>query len=507
MPKRPGRKPRPAHARDTLARHAAEALAAGRFDEAEAIASRALAARPGAPALLATRAAANLRLRRLDQAEADIEAANRAVRHPPPEWSVTLALVHRQRGRLDRAETVLREALATHPADQALTGALAEILATRRRHHDAHDLLAPLVARGADRPALLAQFGRVCRFLGRPDEALPALRAGAERTDHPAAARQQVLFELGATLDALGRHDAAFEAFRKANALEARRFDIEAQSEAIDRILAEWTPKALARAARRPPDRAVGAGVVLIVGMRRSGTTLTERILAAHPSGVAAGGELPFLRRAAAEHLEPEAAARLGLVTDLARCTPERLAAFGDHYLRELESVRPDPDTPVTDKMPANAKLLGPASLALPGVRAVWCRRDPLDTCLSCFMQPFNDNSYCADLPTLARYHHDIERLMRHWQASLETPILELSYEDLVASPEEQTRRLLEFCGLSFDPACLEFHRHAPAARTASTDQVARRIHTGSVRRAEHYRTHLGPLIRELERLGVPLRA
>lgn len=152
--------------------------------------------------------------------------------------------------------------------------------------------------------------------------------------------------------------------------------------------------------------------------------------------------------------------------------------------------------------MPANFKLLGLAQLALPEARVVWCRRDPADTCLSCYMQPFNDNSYCADLRTLARYHRDCERLMQHWQQTLDLPIFELRYERLVTEPEPTVRELLGFCRLPFDEACLRFDRTAPAARTASTDQVARGVYTTSVSRAARYRKHLGPLYAEFDRLG-----
>lgn len=472
------------------------ALAEGRYEDAEALATRALGRDPRLPSALAARASARVRLRRFGQAEADIRSALRMGSASPPQWWVTLALVHRGRGELDACLAVLREIHVRAPSSQIVLANLAEILSTLREHQEAYDLLLPFVAKGADRPGLLAQFGRVCRFLGRAEEAVEPLTRAAERDDHPPASRQQLLFELGAVYDVLGRYDEAFAVVGRANAMESRRYDIEGQSTAIDGVMDTWTPNAIG-VAPRVPD--AGAGVVLIVGMRRSGTTLAERILGAHPR-VAAGGELPHLRKAAGE-VDPDPAQRFGLVTDLAACTPEALAAGSAHYSDAIQEARGDAGV-FTDKMPANFKLLGFVQLALPGARVVWCRRDPMDTCLSCYMQPFNDNSYCADLRTLARYHHDSDRLMRHWQDALDLPILELHYDELVSDPEPTVRSLLGFCGLPFDGACLRLDRAASAARTASTDQVAKELYTTSVGRSAHYREWLGPLGDELGRLG-----
>lgn len=472
------------------------ALGAGQAEQAEALASEAIAVSTGFAPALAIRASAGIRLRKYAQAERDILQAIRNHPSPPPQWRVTLALVYRGRGELERAIDLLREAHTKYPAAQIVLSNLAELLATTRQHEEAYGLLSEAVSRGADRPGLVAQYGRVCRFLGKAEEAVEPLTRAAAVLDHPATGRQQVLFELGAVFDSLGRYDEAFDACRRANALESRAFDIDGQGRAIDTILETWTRKALAE---QPRVAGAGAGVVFIVGMRRSGTTLTEQILAAHPQ-VCAGGELSWLR-AAAKGIEEEAASKLGLITDLSRCSPEAVATASREYLDQAEALRGDAEV-FTDKMPANFKLLGLAQLALPEARVVWCRRDPADTCLSCYMQPFNDNSYCADLRTLARYHHDCERLMLHWCSQRALPIFELSYESLVAEPEPSVRALLDFLDLPYDEACLHFEQVAPAARTASTDQVARGLYTTSVSRAERYRAHLAPLCEEFDRLG-----
>ncbi len=481
---------------NALGERATAAMAAGDLDRAAALADQALALAPGLPAALAMRASIAVRRNRLDAAERDILAALRAAPAPPPQWTATLAQVYRGRGEFDRAIELLGRAHARDPGAEIIISTLGELLTTTRRHDEAFDLLSAAVGRGADRPGLLAQYARVCRLLGRGEDAIAALRRSAEDLRQPPGGRQQVLFELGLTLDALGRFDEAFDAFRRANALETRGFDIDAQGRGVDAIQARWTRD---RLASLPRVAGAGEGLVFIVGMRRSGTTLAEQILAAHPR-VTPGGELRWLRDQA-RVIDPEPGNLLGMVLDADRCTPAAIAEASRDYLARADEAR-QPGQLFTDKMPANLKLLSLVQLALPAARVVWCRRDAADTCLSCYMQPFNDNSYCADLRTLARYHHDSERLMAHWRRVLDLPIFELHYETLVAEPEPTVRRLLEFLGLPNDDACLRFHTAAPVARTRSTDQVARGLYQSSVHRAEQYRPHLAALYEELERLA-----
>jgi tetratricopeptide (TPR) repeat protein len=479
-----------------LGERAMRALGAGDLDRAEALANEALAAAPGLGPALAVRASVGVRRRRYEQAERDILAAMRTQAAPPAQWVVTLSQVYRGRAELDRAIGLLRDALARDPGAQILTSNLGEMLITTRRVDEAYELLAGAVGRGADRPGLLAQYGRVCRARGCADEAVGPLERAAGDPSQPASGRQQALFELGMVLDTLGRYDSAFAAFQGANAMEARGYDIEGQARAVDAILRDWTGDRIAALARAG---GAGAGLVFIVGMRRSGTTLTEQVLGAHPS-VAAGGELAWLREAA-RALDPEPGNRYGLVTDLSRCTPEAVGAASRSYLERADTAR-EGRAVFTDKMPANLKLLSLVQLALPGAKVVWCRREPIETCLSCYMQPFNDNRYCADLVTLARYHHDVERLMAHWRRVLTLPIFELHHEALLAEPEPVLRRLLEFLGLPYHDECLHFERSGQISLTRSTDQVARGLAPRAARRADHYHAHLTPLREEMERLA-----
>ncbi len=226
---------------------------------------------------------------------------------------------------------------------------------------------------------------------------------------------------------------------------------------------------------------------MLIVGMPRSGTTLVEQILASHPA-VFGAGELPHLGRIATAGTAPY----LDFMATLDRAESRRLAA---RYLDRLHDFSADVRR-VTDKMPDNYLLLGMVAVLLPRARVIDCRRDPLDTCLSCYFQHFSrGHDFTNSLADLAAYYLAYRRLMAHWREVLPLPILELRYENVIADLEGEARRLVEFCGLEWDEACLAFHENARPVHTASNVQVRQRLFTTSVERWRRYECHLGPLL------------
>lgn len=221
--------------------------------------------------------------------------------------------------------------------------------------------------------------------------------------------------------------------------------------------------------------------------MPRSGTTLVEQILSAHRD-VAAGGELAFwLQRRDALH-----AARTDPLDAGA------LSKAADDYLALLREIGPRA-LRVTDKNPMNFEALWLIRLALPRARVIHCRRNPIDTCLSIFFMNFGGkHDYAYDRGDLAFYYREYERLMQHWRAALPLDrFTEVEYETLVADPEEETRRLIAFCGLDWDDACLAPQRNGRAVKTSSQWQVRQPIYKTSVERWRRYEPWLGEL-REL---------
>lgn len=246
-------------------------------------------------------------------------------------------------------------------------------------------------------------------------------------------------------------------------------------------------------------DRLRGAGdpsgvPVFVLGMPRSGTTLTEQIIASHPD-VYGAGELHDLLRIA----ERNAAGATTPVTfpdNLRALDKATLSAWGAEYVAGLKQRAPTAQR-ITDKMPANFFAVGLIHLMLPNAKIIHVNRNPVDTCLSCFTRLFNrKQEHTYDLAELGQYYVHYARLMEHWRKVLPAgAFLDVQYEDIVADQETQARRLIEYCGLEWNDACLDFHTTKRSIRTASVTQVRQPIYTSSVERWRHYERFLGPLL------------
>ncbi len=244
---------------------------------------------------------------------------------------------------------------------------------------------------------------------------------------------------------------------------------------------------------------------VFIVGMPRTGTTLTERILSSH-SAVFSAGELKNFS------LELKRASGTGSNKVLDTETFQKgmevdFAALGKSY---VESTRPTTGTipHFTDKLPLNFLYIGFIHLALPDAKIICLRRNPMDACLSNFRQllaltdsPYYNYSY--DLLDTGRYYILFDRLMEHWRRVLPGKVLEVQYEELIADQEAQSRRLIKHCCLEWEDACLEFEKNRAAVATASAVQVREPIYTRAVDRWRHYEKHLAPLRELLEQSGI----
>lgn len=223
---------------------------------------------------------------------------------------------------------------------------------------------------------------------------------------------------------------------------------------------------------------------ILVLGMPRSGTTLVEQILSSH-SQVFGAGELGILEGLATASEYPDKP------PDLSAKALKKLARG---YASGLDVLAPGSPR-IVDKGLGNYYFLGLIALALPNARIIHCRRDPMDTCLSCFKLLFRrGQEFTYDQAELGAYYRLYSRVMAHWNQVLPGRILEMTYEDVVADQEGESRRLLEFCGLEWEDACLQFHKTDRRVATASAEQVRRPIYKSSVKRWADYRRHLAPL-------------
>lgn len=307
----------------------------------------------------------------------------------------------------------------------------------------------------------------------------------------PEALRIDLGFAYASVLEAAQQYEQAFAVFASATAAKRRtlHWDAAAVAAMVDEILAQFADPSPAT-----DDAERGRGVVFLVGMPRSGSTLTEQILAAHPD-VSAGGETGFV----ADVLQAESRRRSSRfplwIRDADAADWHRL---GDDYLARIMPMRGDAAV-FTDKTLTNWQALGAIRRMLPAARIVHCRRDPLETAWSCFKHNFaKDQLYSYDFAELAAFFRDESRAMEVWHARYPGWIHDHSLEALTDDPESVVRALLAHCGLAFDPACLRFHEVEREVRTASAAQVRRPLRkAGSI--AHGYGQLLDPLHKLLD--------
>ena len=402
---------------------------------------------------------------------------------------------------MDEAMHCFRRALQIDPAHKRARNNLASSLEYLGRTDEAIKQLHQVLAVDpADSQALFALSElAVSGFYQFSEDEMGRVNALVARSDLPIDDACRLRFALAQLLDKAGAYDQAFDHCRKANAARQalnRRmgicYDPESHRELVDRLIAWFTPAYF--------ERVQSFGVpselpVFVVGMMRSGTTLVEQILASHPQVHGAGelqemtnlvGALPG-RLGAARY--PECVERLD--ASKARVLAEQHL----HMLRQRGGTA----TRLVDKNPLNFLHLGVIATLFPKAQIIHCRRDPLDTCISCYFRNFADPfPFKLDLRHLGHYYREYERLMAHWSRVLPMPVFDLKYEELVAEQEAVSRQLVAHCGLEWDERCLRFHETGRPVRTASALQVRRPISKSAIGRWKRYEKHLGPLFETL---------
>ncbi len=302
--------------------------------------------------------------------------------------------------------------------------------------------------------------------------------------------RIEVYFALGKAYEDRGQADLAFAALQRANGAKRStfRYNIDGHERRLRRV---------AEVFDRPLMQRLGGGglasdrPIFIFGMPRSGTTLVEQIVSAHPK-VHPAGEIPlmprlgFYSRGQGGSVFPEWVPGMNAADCL---------TFAAAYLDQLPAAPPEKPR-ITDKRLENYELLGLIQLALPNATFIHCHRDPRDACLSTFAMLFSaGQDWAYDLGELGRFWRAQEALMAHWRALLGPGrILEVSYEAVVADLETEARQIIAHCALEWDPACLDFHRSRRPVRSASVTQVRQPIYDRSIGRWRQFETHLAPL-------------
>ncbi len=431
-------------------------IEASRYDDAIAALRRACELDPDYTSAWYNLGLALIRCMRVDEA---VTALRRAVSHPSQDTvnaRVILGDIVRGEGRLDEAIAEYRAALKQQPYAGQAWWALAEI--------------------------------KTQRFA---DDDLAKLQAAMEHSGASEDDRYAMGFALAKALDDRGRYAESLAALAQAHARARarRRWDEPAYTAYIEAILDTFTP---------PPAGApagLGHEAIFIVSMPRSGSTLTEQILASH-SLVGSGNEVSDLPNVLMDESKRLNKPFPQFVPDLSPSDWERM---GQSYLQRAASWRGDRPR-CTDKLAGNWHFVGAIRAMLPGARIIVVRRDPLETCLACYRQQLVNHDYTHTFGDLAATWREFDRLVRHWRLLHPTRVYENIYEELVADPEARIRALLEFCDLPFEPACLEFHKSERKVLTPSATQVREPLRRDTAR-AHRYGALLDPLRTEL---GLP---
>jgi tetratricopeptide (TPR) repeat protein len=425
------------------------------------------------------------------------EAALRALRLLPqfPEPLNSLASIALMHGELDNALSFCRQAIALKPNFAAAYDNLGTILKELGQLEEAEEACAKASQIDPHSSSFWANFAQLHRF-SRGDPQLAGIEALAARSDLQPSARLQLDFALGKAYGDLGDHRRAFAHLRAGNAAKRAliKYDEESTLRLFRNIEGVFTPEMLKANSGRGDPATVP---IFVVGMPRSGTTLVEQILASHPM-VHGAGELNIFQEALRSVPGPGGGPILG-PRSIAGLDAKSFAELGSRYLAGIRKLAPAAPH-ISDKMPTNFYFAGLIYLALPRARIIHVVRDPVDTCISCFSTLFaGPIDYCYDLGELARYYRHYEGLMAHWRRVLPAGhMLEVRYEDVVADQEGETRRMLAYCDLAWDPRCLEFHKTPRRVSTASAAQVRQPIYRDSIGRRRAYEEFIGPLLAEL---------
>jgi tetratricopeptide (TPR) repeat protein len=429
-----------------------------------------------------------------EQLDDAIACYERAVTHDPH-----LARAHSrlgqellQRGEPERAEALFRHTLALDLNDAASWSDLARTLEDLGQAEAALSCYRNVLRREPGHAVALGQY----LALIKGDEGLAwagQVETALEGTQRSPEAQALVGYGLAKFYDRRGRFSDAAHAATRANAARqqaAGQFHRETLQTRVDGIIETYRPDFFAE------RRSFGIGTdqpVFIVGLPRSGTTLIEQILAAHPLMYGAG-ELPDLVRLASRSLVEQDVAPWQAAYQLTDEMTSRLLAH--EYLQALRRNAPPNCPRISDKQPLNFFHLAFAALLFPNARVIHCRRDAKDNALSIWMENFNpDQRYATDFSDLAFFRTQYERVMAHWHAALPLAILDVQYEDVVADLEGQARRLMTFLGAPWDDRCLNFHQQERAVQTPSRWQVRQPIYTRSVGRWKDYAPYLPELV------------
>lgn len=466
-----------------------------RSEEAFAVLALAISAASERPEPAFYLAQGLLNERKAEGARSACQRALRANPHHVPTL-VLLARILRDLERGPEAMDAARRALALAPDDLDALNVLGLLLMETGDLRGACALFERALAK--DPASLNSRVNLVAARKVRPEEDMVAALETALSRETGVVERIPLHYALGKAYDDLGRHAEAMDQFIAGAKLKRAQvtYDEPAALATFERIRAIFTRSFIAE---RAGMGTAEARPIFIVGMPRSGSTLVEQILASHPA-IQGGGEMDLFHRAV-NRIDQAFGGMVHYPELMHLMERPEMGEISSAYLDALPARAPGKRL-VADKMLNNYFYLGLIHILFPRAVIIHCRRDPVDTAISCFSKLFRDDlPYSYDFAELARHHHAYAGLMAHWGAVLpEGTILPMDYEAVVADIEAAARSLISACGEDWDPACLKFHETERPVRTASITQVREPLYASSVGRWRRYGPAIQPLLEALGR-------
>ena len=406
-----------------------------------------------------------------------------------------LGTANNELGYPDQAETAFQKAIEIDPELISAYNGLGTLKLEQGLKEDAERYIRRALELDAERIETLFNLSLVKTYT-RDDEDFDLLsRQEADLSNLPEKKQMQLHFAMGKAFDDIRDYDRSFQHYVEGCRIKRSQIDYDeaATSRNFDQTISLFTEEFLSHF----PEAGIDSNLpIFVLGMPRSGTTLTEQIIASHPDVHGAGElrDMSLIGNAVCGGSE------LNFPDNMAHATADTIRSVGAQYIAALQTRSPK-DNRVTDKMPANFFFIGLIRMALPKAKIVHVNRNPVDTCVSNFARLFGRNQYQSyDLRELGRYYKNYQRLMAHWRRVLPDGVMyDLDYEDLVKDTEVEARRLVEYLELEWTDAVLDYSKTERQVRTASLTQVRQPIYTSSVERWRHYEKHLSPLLDELE--------
>jgi len=423
--------------------------------------------------------------------DAAVEQFNKCLKRTPNAWVIhhDIGQIRLQYGRYDEAMTCFNKALKAKPNYGQAVAAKADVLERQGDAEGAMAILEPYLTAGTEDVFVATAALKLLDRAGRTREAIDLAQKHADRSGIDPTHRRLMHQQLGRLYDKTGDYPRAFEAFAESNRSD-RPFSPTSYVEVTDSLLETFSKESLGRLPRSTIDSELP---VFIACMPRSGSTLVDQIVHAHPQAYGSG-ELDTLigmfgqlhERLETFETYPQCAQRI---------TVAHLDDMGNEYLRAISKLDRS-SIRITNKHLHNYKHLGIISMIFPRARVIHIHRDPLDNCLGMYMGALDVNRYpwVGNFKHLGLVYREYQRIMDHWRSVLDIPILDVRYEDLVEDADGWIRRIIEFCGLPWDDRCLRYYEADRAVLTLSYDQVRRPIFKTAVNRAQRYAAFLGPL-------------